>query len=150
MLSLGDFYILHAPLAEEVKRLLPLPATVNFASFAPDGSLHPLHAHSRGTSNASLAESIAFSAPRIVDDRLILPLDLPTGDCVAVVISDVDPALLRKMSSGWLREMRKTLLQELELVHWGYIDPEAELYNRRAAMVFLHNPAFGRPGFFCC
>ena len=148
MLSLGDFYILHAPLAEEVKRLLPLPATVSFATFAPDGSLHPLHAHSKGPKNSPSAAAHAFSDPRMVDDQLVIPLDLPSGECVAVAISDVDPALLRKMSAGWLREMRKTLLQELELVHWGYVDPEAELYNRRAAMVFLQEPAFGHPGFF--
>jgi tetratricopeptide (TPR) repeat protein len=148
MLSLGDFYILHAPLAEEVKRLLPLPATVSFATVAPDGSLHPLQARSTNTMNANLAQLPIFSDPRIVDDRLILPLELPSKECVAVVISDVDPALLRKMSSSWLREMRTTLLQELQLVHWGYIDPEAELYNRRAAMVYLQEPPFGHPGFF--
>ncbi len=84
----------------------------------------------------------------MLGDRLILPLDLPSGECAAVVIGDVDPALLRKMSGRWLREVRATLLQELELVHWGYIDPEADLYNRRAAMTFLQEDPGDAPAFF--
>jgi len=148
MLSLRDFYLLHTPLAEEVKRHLPLPASVGFAVLASDGSLVPLQAHSTGADNASPDAADTGSDPRMVDDRLVLPLELPTGERVAVVISDVDPALLRKMSVGWLREMRTILLQELELVHWGYIDSEAELYNRRAAMVFLQEPAHDQPVFF--
>lgn len=147
MLSLSDFHILHGPLAEEVKRLLPLPATVRFAAFAPDGSLHPLPTRMTSPGNATPTEAHVSCDPRMVDDRLVLPLILPSGEQVAVEISDVDPALLRKMSSGWLREMRTTLLQELELVHWGYIEPEAELYNRRAVMAFLQEPPGSGPVF---
>ena len=148
MLSLNDFYILNGPLAEEVKRLLPLPATVSFAVFDTDGSLQPLGVYSIGTSNSTLAEAPCCPDPQMIDDRLVLPLELPSGERVAVVISDVDPALLRKMSASWLREMRNTLLQELELVHWGYVDPEVELYNRRAAVVFLQEPLSAHAGYF--
>jgi len=148
MLSLSDFYILHGPLAEEVQRLLPLPATVSFAAFGADGSLASLEVLAIGSSPSASVDANAPNEPRMIDDRLVIPLDLPSGERVAVVISDVDPALLRKMSASWLREIRTTLLQELALVHWGYIDPEAELYNRRAAMVFLQEPACRHPVFF--
>lgn len=148
MLSLRDFYILYTSLAGEVQRLLPLPATVDFACIAPDGSLHPLHLQARDPDSVQLAESPPFRQPRLVDDQLVIPLELPSGDYVAVVISDVDPALLKKMSAGWLREMRKTVLLELELAHWGYIDPESDLYNRRAAEEFLQESPFAEPVFF--
>lgn len=147
MLSLCDFYILQSPLADEVKRLLPLPAAVDFAVLAPDNTLHPLNADSIGTASRE-EQTVLCGDPRMVDDRLVIPLQLPSKELVAVVISEVDPALLRKMSTGWLRELRATLLQELELVQWGYIDPETELYNRRAATVFLQDAHCGHPGFF--
>lgn len=147
MLSRCDFYILQSPLAEEVKRLLPLPATVDFAVLAPDNTLHPLSADSIGTASHE-EQSVFCNDPRMVDDRLVIPLKLPSEEHVAVVISEVDPALLRKMSTGWLRDLRKTLLQELELVQWGYVDPETELYNRRAATIFLQDVHCGHPGFF--
>ncbi|MCL2790799.1 MAG: tetratricopeptide repeat protein [Desulfobulbus sp.] len=149
MLSLSDFYILHRPLAEEAQRFLPVPATVTFAAMAADGSLHPLDgtAPVQTDSSSSMAVTVTRE-PGMLGDQLILPLDLPSGECVAVVIDDVDPALLRKMSSRWLREVRATLLQELDLVRWGYIDPEADLHNRRAAMAFLEEVVGDHPAFF--
>ena len=115
MLSLRDFYILYTSLASEVQRLLPLPATVHFACIAPDGSLHPLQLQARDPDNVRFDGSPPFRQPRLIDDQLVIPLELPSGEYVAVIITDVDPALLKKMSAGWLREMRKTLLLELEL-----------------------------------
>ncbi|MCL1981220.1 MAG: tetratricopeptide repeat protein [Proteobacteria bacterium] len=149
MLSLSALYILHRPMAEEVLRLLPVPASVTFAAFAADGSLCPLdQALAAQAAQASPPEAIASREPGMRGDQLVVPLELPSGECVAVVIGDVDPALLRKMSGRWLREMRATLLPELELVHWGYIDPEADLYNRRAAMAFLQEESGSGPVFF--
>lgn len=149
MLSLRDLYIVHRPMAEEVQRLLPVPATITFAALAADGSLYPLdEAVPAQPGSSSPVEATMAREPGMLGDQLILPLDLPSGECAAVVIGDVDPALLRKMSARWLREVRATLLQELELVRWGYIDPEADLYNRRAAMAFLEEAASGYPAFF--
>ncbi|MDR2549954.1 MAG: tetratricopeptide repeat protein [Desulfobulbus sp.] len=149
MFSLSDLYILRRPMAEEAQRLLPVPATVSFAVFAADGSVHPLdQALAMQTGAASPEEATISREPGMLGNQLVLPLDLPSGECVAVLIGDVDPALLRKMSGRWLREVRATLLQELELVHWGYIDPEADLYNRRAAMTFLQENPEGAPAFF--
>ena len=148
MLSLRDFYILYSPFAHEVQRLLPLPATVHFACIAPDGSLHPLQLHSVAPIAVQPVESPPYRQPRLVDDQLVIPLELPSREYVAVIITDVDPALLKKMSAGWLREMRHALLLELELAYQGYIDPESDLYNRRAAEVFLQESPFAEPVFF--
>lgn len=149
MFSLGDLSLLHRPMAEEAQRLLPVPATVTFAVFAADGSLHPLDgAAAIRPASAPLPETTALRDPGMLGDQLVLPLELPSGERAAVVIGDVDPALLRKMSARWLRELRATLLPELELVRWGYIDPEADLYNRRAAMAFLEETAGDGPVFF--
>jgi FOG: TPR repeat len=149
MLSLRDLYILHRPMAEEMQRLLPMPATVTFAVFAADGSLHPLDVTvSARPDPSSMATTTATRQPGMMGDQLVLPLNLPSGECAAAVIGDVDPALLRKMSVGWLREAQVVLLQDLELTRWGYIDPESDLYNRRAAMVFWEEAADTNPAFF--
>ncbi|MCL2458558.1 MAG: tetratricopeptide repeat protein [Desulfobulbus sp.] len=149
MLSLSDLYILHRPMAEEAQRLLPVPATATFAAVAADGSLHPLDRTPATQAGLSSPPEKAVSRePGMLGDQLILPLELPSGECAAMVIGDVDPALLRKMSTRWLREVRATLLQELELVRWGYIDPEADLYNRCAVIAFLQEGAGSGPFFF--
>ena len=149
MLSLNDLSLLHRPMAEEAQRLLPVPATIAFTACAADGALLPLDgAAPTPTGSSALPEAAtAHREPGMQGDRLVLPLDLPSGEQAAVVIGDVDPALLRKMSARWLREVRATLLQELAMVRWGYIDPETDLYNRRAAMAFLAEPGNG-PAFF--
>jgi len=148
MLALRDFYILYNSLAGQVQRLLPLPATVHFACIAPDGTLHPLQLQAKNPDIARSSESPPFRQPRLIEDQLVIPLELPSGEYIAVIVTDVDPALLKKMSAGWLREMRKTLLLELELAHLGYIDPESDLYNRRAAEEFLQESPFAEPIFF--
>jgi len=148
MFSLEDFYILQAPLAHEVQHLLPLPATIDFCSFTDDGSLQTLQTHLGPESRSTIVETDAFIAPRMIGDRLVIPLQAPSGEIVAIVISDIDPAFLRKMSPGWLRETQRNILERIETVLWGYIDPETELYNRRAATDFLQQPATDNPGYF--
>lgn len=148
MLSLSDFYVLHQPLVEEVQRLLPVPASVDFACWDHEGVLHPIQPHWQEKAGVATAGTETCSDPRMIDDRLVLPLALPSKERVAVVISGVDPALLRKMSTGWLRDLRTTLLDELELLHWGYVDSEVSLYNRRAAMAVFANPALAQHTFF--
>ena len=101
MLSLDDFYILQAPLVREVQQLLPLPATIDFCSFTADGSLQTLQTHLGADSRTAVVETDAFVEPRMINDRLIIPLQAPSGDIAAIVISDIDPAFLRKMSPGW-------------------------------------------------
>jgi len=148
MLSLDDFYILQAPLAREVQQLLPLPATIDFCSFTTEGSLQTLQTHLGADSRTVVVETDVFVEPRMINDRLIIPLQAPSGDIAAIVISDIDPAFLRKMSTGWLRDTQRNIFDQIEKTLWRYIDPETELYNRRAATVFLQQPAAENPGYF--
>lgn len=148
MLSPDDFYILQAPLAHEVQKLLPLPATIDFCSFTANGSLLTLQTHLASEGRTAVEETDAFVEPRIIQDRLILPLQAPSGEIVAVIISDIDPSFLRKMSPGWLRETQRELLDQIEKTLWRYIDPETELYNQRAAETFLHQPVADEAGYF--
>ncbi len=148
MLFLDDFYILHSPLAQEVKQLLPLPASIDFCSFTVNRSLPTLQTHFSPDSSTAMVEILSFKEPRLIGDRLIIPLQVSSSESVAIVISEVDPAFLKKMSASWLREIQESLADRLEKVRLGYIDPETELYNRRAATVFLQQPPTENPGFF--
>ena len=142
VLSLRDFYLLSAPLAETVARHFPLPVTIRFARFGPDGSLNVLVPSGLIDEEIIMSKGATVKAtPAMIEDRLLLPLDLPSDEQVAVLVDEVDPALLRKMSSGWLRKMSVPLLEELSLVHGGYIDVETGLYNRRAAESFFRETA---------
>lgn len=141
MLIASDFFLLRSTFAEETKRLLPLPATVDFALVLADGELTPLTVTSLASIKAIRENTAAEADPFMQDDQLVVPLHLSPEEPLAAVIRDVDPGFLRKMSASWLRDMRTTLLQELELVRWGCVDPETELYNRRAASVFFQDPS---------
>lgn len=154
MLSLRDFHIVHGPLAHQAQRfLLPLAATVHFSSLASDGSLHPVQARELGEIHADATSPLL--QPKLLDDQLVIPLALASGEYLAVVVSDIAPDVLRKMSTEWLIEMQNSLLLELELAQQCYIDPESDLYNRRAAEAFLQQilqqesfAEFAEPVFF--
>lgn len=148
MLSLDDFYILHSPFAEEITQLLPLPATIDFYSFAADGSLRTLQTHLGTERGAGTVATASCPEPRLVDNRLVIPFQISSGEQVAAVVSDVDPAFLRRMSASWLRETQRSVLKQLEKTRLVYVDPETELYNRRAATAFLQQPTSGNHGFF--
>jgi len=148
MLFPDDFYVLHSPLAQEVKLLLPLPATIDFCSFTAEGPLQILQTHLGIDRNKVGDEIVFFDEPRLMNDRLIIPLQISSEERVAIVVSEVDPAFLKKMSASWLRDIQGSLPERLEKIRLGYIDPETELYNRRAATVFLEQPATEKPGFF--
>ncbi|MCI5220813.1 MAG: hypothetical protein D3914_16865, partial [Candidatus Electrothrix sp. LOE2] len=49
-----------------------------------------------------------------------------------LVIYDIDPAFLRKMSAEWLAELREKILARFSRIRHIYIDPDTGLYNRRA------------------
>ena len=147
VLSLRDFYLLSAPLAEAVTEHFPLPVTIRFAEFAADGTLNPMSPTLTGKESALSESTPVVSTPGLIDDRLLLPLDLPSGERVAVLVDEADPALLRKMSTGWLRRMSIPLLRELVLVRRGFVDPETGLYNSRAAASFFQGTDSVEP---CC
>lgn len=51
---------------------------------------------------------------------------------VTAVVGDIDAAFVRKMSASWLKEILANLQDRYEAVRLSGIDPETELYNRRA------------------
>ena len=148
MLFLDDLYILRFPFVQEIKQLLPLPATIDFCAFMADGALQTLPIRQATDSSTAGVAMASFTEPRLMNDQLVIPLQVASGESVAATISDVDPALLKKMSASWLRELQGSILDRLEKMRWGFIDPETELYNRRAATVFLQQSPSGNPGFF--
>ena len=132
MLCLDDLFVLAAPLAQEVQRCLPIPAVVSFCLVAADGSLQPLR-HPVGSLAAGSVETIVGVEPQLLDDRLILPLLLPSGERALATVSEADPALLKKISPTWLQTLQHDLPERFETIRLAYIDVETELYNRRAA-----------------
>jgi len=148
MLALDDYYILQYPLAQEIKQLLPLPATVDFCSVLADGALQQLPAYLSTHDGRAVGTYASFNEPKLINDALVIPLQNSSGENVAAVVSEVDPAFLKKMSASWLRELQGHIFDQLEKTRWGYIDPETELYNRRAATVFLQQSSFEDTGYF--
>ena len=148
MLALDDYYILQYPLAQEIKQLLPLPATVDFCSVMVDGALQPLPACLSTHGGRAVGTYASFIEPKLINNALVIPLQNNSGENVAAVVSEVDPAFLKKMSASWLRELQGHIFDQLEKTRWGYIDPETELYNRRAATVFLQQSSFEDTGYF--
>jgi tetratricopeptide (TPR) repeat protein len=147
MLFLDDLDILRIPFAHEVQLLLPLPATIDFCFFTAEGVLRTLPMNLTGESSAPGGEIAFFTEPRLMHDQLVIPLHVVSGERVAVVVSDVDPALLKRMSASWLRELQASIVDQLEKTRQGFIDPETELYNRRAATALLQQSAPANPGF---
>ncbi len=148
MLFLDDFYILQSPLAYEVKQLLPLPATIVFCSLTDHRFLPTLQTHLGNGSQQAVDKVGCSEVPCLLDDRLVIPLHVTSGESVAIVISDIDSTFLKKMSVPWLQKIQQTLPEQFKKVRLGYIDPETELYNSRAANDFLQHQGAGNPGFF--
>jgi tetratricopeptide (TPR) repeat protein len=82
------------------------------------------------------------------DGQCIASLSLASKLSAAVVVSDIDPLLLEKISSDWWRQVRTNLPERLEEIRLGYVDPETDLYNRRAADAFLRHPDEAGAGIF--
>jgi tetratricopeptide (TPR) repeat protein len=145
--TLDDFHVLHPPFAEEMARLLPLPGTVDFYALTGEGELQPLQAY-LASERASIPAERSVPPPRLLDDQLVIPFSLSSGEQGAAMISEIDPAFLRKMSASWLRDVRDSFLERIEQVRWGYIHPETGLYNQRAATVHLQGTRGEQPCFF--
>lgn len=147
MLCLDDLLVLSTPLSQEVLHHLPVPASVAFYALCHDG-LSPIVQDRRGLEELEALASSVSVEPRLQDNQLIVPLRLPSAEIVAVVISEVDPPLLRRMAPSWLRELQDSLLERFAILRLVYIDPETGMYNRRAAIAFLQETAEGNRGCF--
>jgi tetratricopeptide (TPR) repeat protein len=148
MLCLEDFYILQSLFVQEVQQLLPLPATVDFCSLLPDGSLQNL-AGAVVVSGGTGDNEVTFRTdPWLLENRLVVPLPLARNEHLAIMISEVDPAFLKKISTTWVEGLQRNLNERFERIRLGYVNPETELYNRRAATLFLQQSASEKNGFF--
>lgn len=78
-------------------------------------------------------------SPVLLEDMLVIPLITAQEqeEGATLVIYDVDPAVLRKMATEWLAELREKILQRFCRIRHIYIDPDTGLYNRRALTLLL-------------
>lgn len=142
MLCLDDLSVLAEPMAQEVQRCLPMPAVVSFCVVAADASLQPLR-HSMGALTTTSTETIEIIEAQLLDKQLLLPLVLPSGERVIVAVSEVVPALLKKMSPVWLRTLQQSLVARFETIRLAYVDVDTELFNRRATELFFQEAVAG-------
>ncbi len=138
-----DGLILAQPLLLELEEILPVPASTGFWLHNPtcppehafsSEQLERLHAWQAGV------DEDTAKTPVVLEDLLVIPLITAQEDevtLVTLVISDVDPAVLRKMAAEWLAELREKILQRFCRIRHIYIDPDTGLYNRRALTLLL-------------
>lgn len=130
MIFLHDLIVLSVPFVREIQSLFPLPCEVDFASLTHSGESLPLvEALASGR-----IETTDFDQqePWLTDDHLMLPIRLAQPLRAAVAISGVDPAFLKKMAPEWLRELQAAIQTNLETSKPLFLDPDTDLYNRRA------------------
>ncbi len=147
LLSVRDLQLLHEPFAREVEHLLPFPAMVVFFGFSEATVLHPLFIAPDGA-EVLLRKDVDGKDFGMVGERLFFRLPLPSGETVIVVISEVDPGLLQRVSNDWLVTFRPKLLQEMHRVLQVYTDPETGLYHQRALSVALEEMGVQSDGCF--
>ncbi|MCI5211213.1 MAG: hypothetical protein D3910_21065, partial [Candidatus Electrothrix sp. ATG2] len=138
--QVDDALILAQPLLLELEGLLPLPASTEF--WLPDMTCSPEHTFSseqREKLHAwqSEMDQKTDCTPAMLEDILVIPLLTTPGERAALVIYDIDPAVLRKMATEWLVELREKILQHFCLIRKIYIEPDTGLYNRRALTLSL-------------
>ena len=146
MLFLHDLIVLSETFSQEIQQLFPLPCEVDFAKLSHSGEFLPLTA-------APMSESLenASSTPqeaKLINDQLALPLQLAQPVPAVAVISGVDPAFLKKMSPEWLSELQTAIQANLEKTKSWCLDPETDLFNKRALRAFAQRPT-PEPYRFC-
>jgi tetratricopeptide (TPR) repeat protein len=148
MLIFDDFFLLQKPFMDALGAQLPLPATLDMYALGSDGTMHSLCDHLLGTRQPVAEKMQVLTQPWIAEGQLVFPFPLSSGEMVVAVVSDIDPAFLRKMSASWLRDVRTMLLEHWADIRLSCIDPETELYNQRALTFFLQNLPENAAGFF--
>jgi tetratricopeptide (TPR) repeat protein len=142
-----DALILAHPLLLELKEILPLPASTGFwlhdptcpseHAFTPE-QLERLHAWQiAGDKEGDKKTTNPPNIPVVLENMLVIPLITAQAIDVTLVISDIDPAVLRKMATEWLIELQEKILQRFCRIRHIYIEPDTGLYNRRALTLLL-------------
>ncbi|WP_321283872.1 tetratricopeptide repeat protein [uncultured Vibrio sp.] len=101
--------------------------------------MHPLDEYLRGERASVPKEIHDLSDPWVDAGQLVFPFPLDSGEMAAAVVGDIDLSFLRKMSGSWLKQIRETVQERYESIRLSSIDPETELYNRRALHCFLED-----------
>ena len=122
-----DALLFPGPLAEEVKKLLPIPASVGFCFHDP---LFLQFGHPCSTDIRAVSREDEH--PFLLNDILVVPLVLARHERLDVVVYDIDPLLLEKMAKDWLISLQKKIAHQLFGVRQRYIEPHTGLYNQRA------------------
>ena len=148
MLTLDDFFLLYKPFGVAIDAQLPLPSTVDFYALSVDGAMQPLDEYLSGTPSPVTDEMQALVDPWVDAGQLVFPFPLNSGEMAVAVVSDIDLAFLRKMSPGWLKQIREVVLAEFAMIRLAAVDPETDLYNRRALNWFLESMHEEQTGIF--
>ena len=148
MLTLDDFFLLYTPFGDAIDAQLPLPSTVDFYALSTDGAMQPLDEHLTGERKPVTEEMHALVDPWVDAGQLVFPFPLSSGEMAVAVVGDIDLSFLKKMSPGWLKEIRRVVLAEFAMIRLAARDPETELYNRRAVDWFLHSMHEDQAGVF--
>ena len=130
-LAKKDFSLFHQLFCREIDLLLPVSGPVFF--WEQEGGWLPKEQMQKmlGQESARLTALCASLEPAVIDSVLVLPVELGGSDNIAVIVGDLDPALLRKMAPEWLRRFRDNLQHALVQVKQAYTYPETGLYSSR-------------------
>ncbi len=139
----GDFFVLEPVFVREVRSMQPLPATVGFWQPPEAGSLRCQPPVLPAT-DGEIAAICRDGEPCIIGDSLVLPLGRTDDVPAVLLLTGVDPALLRKMDPEWLAGFRRSLCDRLLQVRHAYTDPETGFFHRRGAEVFFGQDQRGR------
>ncbi len=137
--SFFDGLIFADQLTAEVEALLPMSATVRLLSDDPAFKIE------NGFSNRELAILSAAresSSPFVTHGMLVIPLNEEAKAKAYIIVDEVDPALLDKMSADWLLEFQADVLSRFSFIRQIYIEPSTGLYNQRALALVLEGRSY--------
>ncbi|MCI5147891.1 MAG: tetratricopeptide repeat protein [Candidatus Electrothrix sp. MAN1_4] len=135
-----DGLILSQPLLLEMEELLPVPASTGFWQHdltCPSEQIFTQEQLEKLTTWYRTTNQETAQIPAVLEDLLVIPLITTQNENIFLVVFDVDPAVLRKMALEWLIELQEKIIQRFCHIRQIYIDPETELYNRRALNLLL-------------
>lgn len=72
-----------------------------------------------------------------VDDFLFIPLFMQAEEQGGIIITDIDPMILGKMSAEYLHELQQTIQEKLLQVRLIYIESLTGQYNSRCLLEYL-------------
>ncbi len=134
-----DIILLETVFIKEVASLLPVPGTVKFwhsgSSFQRDGKKNRW-SREQDDQFSSLGTTHSI---KHLDDVLFIPLQLRIDNLAGTVITDIDPLIFEKMSSGFLQELQTKIQQRLQQIRSIYIEPISGQYNSRCLLDYLQS-----------